>query len=121
MEIEDSNELNVQLKLPFHKRTSLNYTHTVNIDSQISLISTWRKSRIKFNKNLVKNILSLGILHIVSLFNPKLYIKLYCKPCSPKESVFFYIEEINGNSLLCKSIHKRIHYYVNQFIKDQKL
>ena len=107
MEIEDSNELNIQLKLPFHKRTSLNYTHTVNIDSQISLISTWRKSRIKFNKNLVKNILSLGILHIVSLFNPKLYIKLYCKPCSPKESDFFYIEEINGNSLLCKSIHKR--------------
>ena len=107
MEGEDYNELNIQEKIPFHKRTSLNYTHDVNIDSQISLISTWRKSKIKFNKNLLKNILSLGILHIISLFYPKLYLKLYCKPCPPKESDYFYIEDINGNSVLSKSIYKR--------------
>ena len=95
MEGED-NEINVIMKLPFHKRTSLNYTHTVNIDSQINIISTWRKSKIKFNKNLIKNIFTLGILHIFSLFYPKLYIKLYCKPCPPKESDFFLIEDING-------------------------
>ena len=101
------NEINVEFKIPFHKRTSLNYTHTVNIDSQIKSITSWRKSKIKFNITLIKNILSLGILHIVSLFYPKLYIKLYCKACPPKESDFFLIEEINGNSSLCKSIHKR--------------
>ena len=71
------------------------------------MISTWRKSKLKFNISLIKNIFSLGILHIVSLFNPKLYIKLYCRPCPPKESDFFFIEDINGNSSLCRSIHKR--------------
>ena len=106
MEWED-NEINIILKIPFHKRTSLNYTHNVNIDNQINSISTWRKSKIKFNITLIKNILTLGILHIISLFYPKLYLKLYCKPCSPKESDFFLIEDINGNSSLCKSIHKR--------------
>ena len=106
MEIED-NEINVIMKLPFHKRTTLNYTHTVNIDSQINIISTWRKSKIKFNKNFIKNIFTFGILHIFSLFYPKLYVKLYCKPCSPKESDFFLIEDINGELSLCKSIHKR--------------
>ena len=105
--MEGEDEINVILKIPFHKRTSLNYTHTVNIDNQIYSISTWRKSKIKFNITLIKNILTLGILHIISLFYPKLYIKLYCKPCSPKESDFFLIEDINGNSSLCKSIHKR--------------
>ena len=106
MEGED-NEINVIVKLPFHKRTSFNYTHTVNIDSQINIISTWRKSKIKFNINLIKNIFTLGILHIFSLFYPKLFIKLYCKPCPPKESDFFLIENINGRLSLCKSIHKR--------------
>ena len=103
----DYNEISIKVKIPFHRRTSLNYTHTVYIDSQINLISTWRKSKTKFNINLFKNIFTLGILHIVSLFHPKLYLKLYCKPCSPKESDFFYIEDINGYSTLCKSIYKR--------------
>ena len=103
----DYNEISIKVKIPFHRRTSLNYTHTVYIDSQIKLISTWRKSKTKFNINLFKNIFTLGILHIVSLFHPKLYLKLYCKPCSPKESDFFYIEDINGYSTLCKSIYKR--------------
>ena len=101
------NEINVEFKIPFHKRTSFNYTHTVNIDSQINSITCWRKSKIKFNISLIKNIFSLGILHIISLFYPKLYIKLYCKSCPPKESDYFLIEEINGNYSLCKSIHKR--------------
>ena len=103
----DDNELNVKLKIPFHKRTCYNYTHNVNIDSQIDSISTWRKSKIKFNIALIKNIFSLGILHIISLYYPKLYIRLYCKPCPPKESDFFLIEDIHGYSLLCKSIYKR--------------
>lgn len=103
----DYNEISIKVKLPFHRRTALNYTHTVNTDSQINLISTWRKSKIKFNINLIKNIFTFGILHIVSLFRPKLYLKLYCKPCSPKESDFFYIEDIDGYSTLCKSIYKR--------------
>jgi len=103
----DYSEISIKVKIPFHRRTSLNYTHTVSIDSQINLISTWRKSQIKFNMNLMKNIFTLGILHIVSLFHPKLYLKLYCKPCSPKESDFFYIEDINGHSTLCKSVYRR--------------
>ena len=100
-------EINMKVKIPFLKRTQLNYTHTVNVDSQISSISAWRKSKTKFNKNLIKNILSLGILHIISLFYPKLYLKLYCKPCTPKESDFFLIEEINGFTTLCKSKYKK--------------
>ena len=52
----DYNEISIKVKIPFHRRTSLNYTHTVYIDSQINLISTWRKSKTKFNINLFKNI-----------------------------------------------------------------
>ena len=100
-------EINMKVKIPFHKRTQLNYTHDVNVDNQISSISAWRKSKTKFNKNFIKNILSLGILHIISLFFPKLYLKLYCKPCPPKESDFFLIEDINGFATLSKSKYKK--------------
>ena len=100
-------EINMKVKIPFHKRTQLNYTHKVNVDNQISSISAWRKSKTKFNKNFIKNILSLGILHIISLFFPKLYLKLYCKPCTPKESDFFLIEDINGFATLSKSKYKK--------------
>ena len=105
----DDNEINLNVKIPFHKRTYLNYTHTVNVDSQINSISTWRKSQTKFKKSILKNILTFGILHIISLFFPKLYLKLYCKSCPPKESDFFLVEDINGFSILCKSIYKKIN------------
>ena len=104
--IRKENRINLKVNLDLNKRTSLNYTHTVNIDSQINFISSWRKSKAKFNQNFIKNILTFGILHIVSLFIPKLYLKLYCKPCSPKESDFFLVEDINGFSSLCKSFYK---------------
>ena len=76
-------------KIEIQRRTNKNYTHMVNIDSKIVSITAWRNSKLKFRLNLITNILTLGILHIFSLFNPKLYIKLYCKESLPKNSDFF--------------------------------
>ena len=77
------------IKIEIIRRTNKNYTHIVNIDAKIISITTWRKSKLKFRLNLITNILTLGILHIISLFNPKLYLKIYCKESMPKNSDFF--------------------------------
>lgn len=71
------------------RRTLENNTHIVIEDSKLKNVTSWRKSQTKFMKNLIFNILSLGILHIVSKYYPKLYLKLYCNPRPAKECDFF--------------------------------
>ena len=75
--------------IKFIKRTIENNTHEVIEDTKIKNITSWRKSEKKFFQILIFNILSLGILHIISLFYPKLYLKLYCNPRPCKECDFF--------------------------------
>ena len=94
-------------KIRFIKRTLENNTHEVIEDTKLKNISTWRKSEKKFLQNLIFNILSLGIIHIISLFYPNLYLKLYCKPWPPKECDFFLVENIYGEFKLCTKIHKK--------------
>ena len=94
-------------KIEIQRRTNKNYTHMVNIDAKIVSITAWRNSKLKFRLNLITNILTLGIVHIISLFNPKLYIKLYCKESLPKNSDFFLIEDIYNNYTLCKTIYRK--------------
>ena len=89
------------------RRTLENNTHIVIEDSKLKNITSWRKSQTKFMKNLIFNLLSLGILHIVSKFYPKLYLKLYCNPRPPKECDFFLVENIYGQFTLCEKIHKK--------------
>ena len=98
------NEKNVS-KIEILRRTKKNYTHHVNIDATIISVTTWRKSKLKFRINLITNILTFGILHIISLFKPKLYIKIYCKESLPSNSDFFLIEDIYQNFTLCKTIY----------------
>ena len=108
--IEISNTLDINNTLEEIKiirRTIENNTHEVIEDTKIKKITSWRKSKYKFKKNLIFNILSFGILHIISLFYPKLYIKLYCNPWPAKESDFFLVENIYGIFTLCKIIHKK--------------
>ena len=62
------------------QRTLRNNTHEVLEDKRLKSITSWRKSKAKFYKNLIFNILSFGILHLISLHYPYLYIKLYCNP-----------------------------------------
>ena len=99
----DNNENNIKLI----KRTIENNTHEVIEDSKLKRITSWRKSKTKFLENLIYNILSLGILHIVSLFHPNLYLKLYCNPWPAKECDFFLVENIYGELTLCTKIHKK--------------
>ena len=89
------------------RRTLENNTHIVIEDSKLKNITSWRKSQTKFMKNLIFNILSLGILHIVSKYYPKLYLKLYCNPRPPKECDYFLVENIYGQFTLCEKIHKK--------------
>ena len=104
MNQEQDKEFN---EINFIKRTLENNTHIVNQDKKLKRITSWRKSQTKFFKILIFNILSLGILHLISLFYPHLYVKLYCKPCQAKDCDFFLIEDIYGYSTLCLKIHNK--------------
>ena len=89
------------------RRTLANNTHEVLEDKRLKSITSWRKSKAKFYKNLIFNILSFGILHLISLHYPYLYIKLYCNPWPAKESDFFLVENIYGQYTLCTINHKK--------------
>ena len=89
------------------RRTLENNTHEVIEDTKIKKITSWRKSKKKFFQSLILNILSLGTIHIISLFYPNLYIKLYCNRRKPKECDFFLVEDIYGKLTLCKKIFKK--------------
>ena len=98
---------NQENKIKLIKRTLENNTHIVIEDTRLKSITSWRKSEKKFFQNLVFNLLSFGILHVISLYYPKLYLKLYCNPWPPKECDFFLVENIYGNFTLCSKIHKK--------------
>ena len=89
------------------RRTLENNTHEVIEDTKIKKVTSWRKSQKKFFQSLILNILTLGIIHIISLFYPNLYIKLYCNQREPKECDFFLVEDIYGKFTLCKKIYKK--------------
>ena len=101
---EQNKEFN---EINFIKRTLENNTHEVIQDTKLKRITSWRKSQKKFLKNLIFNILSFGIVHLISLCYPNLYIKLYCNPCQAKDCDFFLIEDIYGYTTLCLKIHKK--------------
>ena len=102
-EIKIENENSIK----FIRRTTENNTHEVLEDIKLKSITSWRKSKTKFLKNLIYNILTFGILHIISLFKPNLYLKLYCYPWPAKECDFFLVENIYGELTLCTKIHKK--------------
>ena len=112
-------------KIKFIKRTIENNTHEVLEDSKLKKITSWRKSKKKFLNNLIYNILSLGILHIISLFYPNLYLKLYCNPWPPKECDFFLVENIYGELTLCTKIQRKAKNnpieYNSEIIKENTL
>ena len=89
------------------RRTLENNTHEVIEDIKLKCITSWRKSKSKFLKSLLINILTLGITHIISLYYPNLYIKLYCNPWPANECDFFLVENIYGKYTLCTKIHKK--------------
>ena len=89
------------------KRTLENNTHEVIQDSILKKITSWRKSKRKFFQSLIYNILSLGIIHLISLCYPNLFIKLYCKQCEPKDCDYFLVEDLYGYFSLCLKIHKK--------------
>ena len=101
--VENKNNCN---NIKFVKRTLLNDTHEVFEDQNIKSITSWRKSKSKFYKILILNIISFGLLHLISLYYPHLYIMIYCKPWPGKECDFFLVENIFGQYTLCIKIHK---------------
>ena len=94
-------------EISIKRRTIENNTHESFEDLKLKRITTWRKSRAKFFNNLKYNILTFGILHLISLYKPYLYIKLYCNPWPAKECDFFLVENIYGQCTLCVKIHKK--------------
>ena len=125
----DKEEINIDKQennIKIIRRTIENNTHLVIEDTKLKNVTSWRKSETKFLQNLLFNIFSLGILHIISLFYPKLYLKLYCNPWHPKECDFFLVENIYGQFTLCSKIHKKSKYphnitYNTEMIKDNTI
>ena len=119
---EQQNEIN---EINIFRRNLNNNTHEVLEDMKLKRITSWRKSNAKFLKNLIYNILSLGILHIISLYYPNLYIKLYCNPCPAKECDYFLVENIYGQFTLCLKIIKKINnnnlYNKDSFLSQTKI
>lgn len=111
---KESNEINLI------RRTLENNTHEVIGDTKLKRITSWRKSKAKFLNNLIYNVLSLGLLHLISLFYPNLYIKLYCNPWPAKECDFFLVEDIYGYCSLCIKIHKKGNNNNINFGSDNK-
>ena len=111
--------INDKNRIKLFRRTNDNYTHEDISDKKISKITSWRKSKKKFLSVLFLNILSLGILHIISKCYPKLYLKLYCNNCSPKYSDFFLIEDKYGQCTLCQTkIIKKNNDYKNNSLEE---
>ena len=112
-------------KINIIKRTLENNTHEVLEDKRLKSITSWRKSKSKFNKILIFNIMTFGILHWVALHYPLLYIKLYCNPWPAKECDFFLVENIYGQYTLCPIIHRKPknqnEYAINSEIIKEKM
>lgn len=89
------------------RRTKDNYTHNVFEDLIIEEITTWKASQKKIGNYYLYNILSLGIVYIVTKFRPLLFIKLYCLPSAPKEADYFLVKNIYGEYKLCAKQNKK--------------
>ena len=89
------------------RRTKDNYTHEVVQDINIEEITTWKTSEKKLGHYYLYNILSLGIVHILSKYNPLLFLKLKCIPSVPKEAEYFLVKDIYGEYQLCNKETKR--------------
>ncbi len=87
------------------RRTFETNTHEVIEDCKLKRITSWRISETKFKKTLILNILTFGLLYLISSFYPNIYIKLYCIPWPAIECDFFLIENIYGKLTLCKRIY----------------
>ena len=108
--LNSKNEFNPEedtYNIKIFRRTLENNTHEVLEDTKIKKVTSWRKSQKKFFISLIFNILSLGIIHLLSLYFPSLYIKLYCIRRKPQECDYFLVENIYGNLTLCKKIYKK--------------
>jgi hypothetical protein len=103
-EIKDEEDI---YNIKISRRTLENNTHEVIEDTKIKKVTSWRKSQKKFLQSLILNIFTLGIIHLLSLYYPNLYIKLYCNRRKPKECDFFLVEDIYGQLTLCKKIYKK--------------
>ena len=113
--MKDTNEIELR------RRTLENNTYESIEDKKLKKITSWRKSQQKFFKNLIYNILSFGILHIISLFHPNLYIKLYCDPSPASECDYFLVENIYGKLTLCPNIcRKKDIKELNLPLKDKE-
>ena len=99
--VEKENELKVQ------QRSIENYTHFVDTDFKIKTVTSWRRSSAKFKISLIFNIFTFGIIHLISIFKPKLFIKLYCNKSHPINSDYFLIEDTYGYYTLCKRIFNK--------------
>ena len=103
---EDKSEQD-EYSIKILRRNLENYTHEVIEDTKIKRVTSWRKSQKKFFQSLILNLFTLGIPHIISLFYPNVYLKLYCIRRKPTECDFFLVENIYGNLTLCKKIYKK--------------
>ena len=108
----EENSINIknENEVKLFRRTKENYTHEVLKDRNIKEITTWKRTKTKICYCIFYNILTCGIISIISKYRPLLFIKLYCTSSIPEEADYFLVKDIYGEYKLCKKEIKRNKY-----------
>ena len=108
----EENSINIknENEVELYRRTKENYTHEVLKDRNIKEITTWKRTKTKLCYCIFYNILTCGIISIISKYRPLLFIKLYCTSSIPEEADYFLVKDIYGEYKLCKKEIKRNKY-----------
>ena len=107
---ENSVNIKNENEVELFRRTKENYTHEVIKDRNIKEITTWKRTKTKLCYCIFYNILTCGIISIISKYRPLLFIKLYCTSSIPEEADYFLVKDIYGEYKLCKKEIKRNKY-----------
>ena len=107
---ENSVNIKNENEVELFRRTKENYTHEVLKDRNIKEITTWKRTKTKLCYCIFYNILTCGIISIISKYRPLLFIKLYCTSSIPEEADYFLVKDIYGEYKLCKKEIKRNKY-----------
>ena len=101
------------------RRSKENNTHSNILDDRISEITVWSLNPNKKKKAILLYFLSCGILYIISLLNPKIYLSLNCDPCDIKEADYCLIKCSEDNKFTLVRL-KRILFH-DPFKKSELL
>ena len=92
--------------ISLEKRSNENNTHENIVDDSIKEITCYKLSLKKRLLSLLLEILTLGILFIISYLSVKVYLYLNCIPSEASDCDYFLVIDSDKNFNLCKTNRK---------------